>query len=76
VVGADDAPALAWSSRIAIARPHSGTASLVVQSGRLTQEQANDRLTLNALGGADTVDASSVEADTIQPTENGGSATT
>jgi Ca2+-binding RTX toxin-like protein len=52
VVGADDAPALAWSSRIAIARRHSGTASLVVQSGRLTQEQANDRLTLNALGGA------------------------
>jgi Ca2+-binding RTX toxin-like protein len=35
-------------------------------------EQANDRLTLNALGGNDTVDATSLEADGIQLTENGG----
>jgi Ca2+-binding RTX toxin-like protein len=36
------------------------------------QEQANDRLTLNALGGADVVDATSLEADGIQLTVNGG----
>jgi len=36
------------------------------------QEQANDRLTLNALGGADVVDATSLEADGIQLTMNGG----
>jgi Ca2+-binding RTX toxin-like protein len=36
------------------------------------QEQANDRLTLNALGGDDTVDSSSLEADGIQHTMNGG----
>ncbi len=36
------------------------------------QEQANDRLTLNALGGDDTVDATSLEADGIQLTMNGG----
>ena len=36
------------------------------------QEQANDRLTLNALGGDDTIDATSLEADGIQLTENGG----
>src|SRR5688500_2372736 len=36
------------------------------------QEQANDRLTLNALGGDDVVNASSLEADGIQLTENGG----
>ena len=36
-------------------------------------EQANDRLTLNALDGADTVNASSLEADAIQQlTMNGG----
>jgi Ca2+-binding RTX toxin-like protein len=35
------------------------------------QEQANDRLTLNALGGDDTVDATSLEADGIQLTMNG-----
>jgi Ca2+-binding RTX toxin-like protein len=35
-------------------------------------EQANDRLTLNALGGDDVVNASSLEADGIQLTENGG----
>ena len=36
------------------------------------QEQANDRLTLNALGGADVVDATSLEADGIQLVMNGG----
>jgi Ca2+-binding RTX toxin-like protein len=36
------------------------------------QEQANDRLTLNALGGDDTIDATSLEADGIQLTMNGG----
>jgi Ca2+-binding RTX toxin-like protein len=36
------------------------------------QEQANDRLTLNALGGLDTVNASSLEADGMQLTMNGG----
>ena len=36
------------------------------------QEQALDRLTLNALGGDDTVDARSLEADAIQLTMNGG----
>ena len=35
-------------------------------------EQANDRLTLNALGGNDVVDATSLEADSIQLTMNGG----
>jgi Ca2+-binding RTX toxin-like protein len=35
-------------------------------------EQANDRLTLNALGGDDVVNASSLEADAIQLTVNGG----
>jgi Ca2+-binding RTX toxin-like protein len=36
------------------------------------QEQANDRLTLNALGGDDVVDATSLQADGIQVTMNGG----
>jgi Ca2+-binding RTX toxin-like protein len=36
------------------------------------QEVANDRLTLNALGGDDTIDATSLEADGIQLTMNGG----
>ena len=36
------------------------------------QEQASDRLTLNALGGDDVVNASSLEADGIQLTMNGG----
>jgi Ca2+-binding RTX toxin-like protein len=36
------------------------------------QEQANDRLTLNALGGNDVVDATSLEADGVQLTMNGG----
>lgn len=35
-------------------------------------ETANDRLTLNALGGDDVVDASSLEADAVQLTTNGG----
>jgi Ca2+-binding RTX toxin-like protein len=35
-------------------------------------EQANDRLTLNALGDNDVVDATSLEADAIQLTINGG----
>jgi Ca2+-binding RTX toxin-like protein len=35
-------------------------------------EQANDRLTLNALDGADTLEATSLEADGIQLTMNGG----
>ncbi|HVK14926.1 MAG TPA: calcium-binding protein [Gemmataceae bacterium] len=35
-------------------------------------EQANDRLTLNALGGNDVIDATSLEADGIKLTENGG----
>ena len=35
-------------------------------------EQAHDRLTLNALGGDDTVDATSLEADGIQLAINGG----
>jgi Ca2+-binding RTX toxin-like protein len=37
-----------------------------------SQEQANDGLTLNALGGDDVVDATSLEADGIQLTMNGG----
>jgi Ca2+-binding RTX toxin-like protein len=36
------------------------------------QEQALDRLTLNALGGDDVIDATSLEADGIQLTMNGG----
>jgi Ca2+-binding RTX toxin-like protein len=36
------------------------------------QEQANDRLILNAQGGADVVDATSLEADGIPLTMNGG----
>jgi Ca2+-binding RTX toxin-like protein len=36
------------------------------------QEQANDRLTLNGLGGDDVIDASSLEADGIQLAANGG----
>ena len=35
-------------------------------------EQANDRLTLNALGGDDVVNATSLEADGMQLTMNGG----
>jgi Ca2+-binding RTX toxin-like protein len=36
------------------------------------QEQADDRLTLNGLGGDDVIDATSLEADGIQLTMNGG----
>jgi Ca2+-binding RTX toxin-like protein len=36
------------------------------------QEQANDRLTLNGLGGVDNINATSLEADGIQLTINGG----
>ena len=36
------------------------------------QEQANDRLTLNGLGGDDVIDATSLEADGIQLAINGG----
>jgi Ca2+-binding RTX toxin-like protein len=36
------------------------------------QEQANDRLILNGLGGNDVIDATSLEADGIQLTLNGG----
>jgi Ca2+-binding RTX toxin-like protein len=36
------------------------------------QEQANDRLTLNGLDGDDVIDATSLEADGIQLTMNGG----
>jgi Ca2+-binding RTX toxin-like protein len=36
------------------------------------QEQANDRLTLNGLAGNDVIDATSLEADGIQLTMNGG----
>jgi Ca2+-binding RTX toxin-like protein len=36
------------------------------------QEQANDRLTLNGLGGDDVLDATSLEASGIQLTMNGG----
>jgi Ca2+-binding RTX toxin-like protein len=35
-------------------------------------EQANDRLTLNGLAGDDVIDASSLEADGMQLTQNGG----
>ena len=36
------------------------------------QEQANDRLTVNGLAGDDVLDATSLEADGIQLTMNGG----
>jgi Ca2+-binding RTX toxin-like protein len=38
----------------------------------VSPEQANDRLTLNGLGGDDNVNASLLAADAIQLTENGG----
>ena len=46
----------------------SGVNVLGLQAGVniFNQEQANDRLTLNALGGDDVVNASSLEADGIQ----------
>jgi Ca2+-binding RTX toxin-like protein len=55
-----------------------GNASGVNVSGLHTavnitfQEQANDRLTINAQGGNDVVDASTLAADGIQLTVNGG----
>ncbi len=36
------------------------------------QEQANDRLTINAQGGDDVINASGLKADGIQLTMNGG----
>ena len=38
----------------------------------ISPEQANDRLLLNGLGGDDTIDATSLETDGMQPTMNGG----
>jgi Ca2+-binding RTX toxin-like protein len=40
--------------------------------GNYHQEVTNDRLTLNGLGGYDVIDATSLEADGIQLTMNGG----
>ncbi|WP_114954624.1 beta strand repeat-containing protein [Sphingosinicella terrae] len=45
---------------------------LSAQVGIFHQEQANDRLTINGLGGNDLIDATSLEADGIQLTMNGG----
>ena len=45
---------------------------LHTQVNAFFQEQANDRLTLNGLGGDDVIDATSLEADGIQLTQNGG----
>ncbi len=45
---------------------------LTAQINVFQQEQANDRLTLNALGGADVVDATSLRSDGIQLAINGG----
>ena len=45
---------------------------LQAQVNLFFQEQANDRLTLNGLGGDDVIDATSLEADGIQLTINGG----
>ena len=45
---------------------------LKARVGIYGQEQANDRLTLNGLGGDDTIDATTLAADGIQLTENGG----
>ena len=49
-----------------------GIFGLGAQINIFHQEQGNDRLTLNALGGNDVVDASSLEADGIQLVINGG----
>ncbi len=38
----------------------------------VSQEQANDRLTLNGLGGEDVIDATALQANGIQLTMNGG----
>jgi Ca2+-binding RTX toxin-like protein len=45
---------------------------LQAQVNLFFQEAANDRLTLNGLGGDDVIDATSLEADGIQLTMNGG----
>ena len=45
---------------------------LAAEIGIFHQEQANDRLTVNGLGGDDVIDASSLEADGIKLTMNGG----
>jgi Ca2+-binding RTX toxin-like protein len=45
---------------------------LQAQVNMVFTEQANDRLTLNGLGGDDVINASSLEADGIQLTMNGG----
>ncbi|QEH37688.1 Bifunctional hemolysin/adenylate cyclase precursor [Aquisphaera giovannonii] len=45
---------------------------LAAQVNIFSQEKANDRLTVNALGGDDTVNASSLKANGIQLTLNGG----
>jgi Ca2+-binding RTX toxin-like protein len=49
-----------------------GVTGLQAQVNLFFQEQANDRLTVNGLGDDDVIDASSLEADGIQLTMNGG----
>jgi len=49
-----------------------GVYGLQAEIGIFQQEQANDRLTVNGLGGDDVIDASSLEADGIQLSINGG----
>jgi len=49
-----------------------GTFGLSAKVNIFFQEQANDRLTLNGLAGDDVIDATSLEADGIQLTMNGG----
>jgi len=49
-----------------------GVYGLQAQIGIFQQEQADDRLTVNGLGGDDVIDASSLEADGIQLSLNGG----
>ena len=49
-----------------------GVSGLAAQIGIFHQEQANDRLVVNGLGGDDLIDAGSLEADGIKLTMNGG----
>ncbi|HJS37918.1 MAG TPA: hypothetical protein VJ789_07300 [Burkholderiales bacterium] len=49
-----------------------GVTGLQARVNIFFQEQANDRLTINGLGGDDVIDATSLEADGIQLTLNGG----
>jgi Ca2+-binding RTX toxin-like protein len=49
-----------------------GVTGLQARVNLFFQEQANDRLTINGLGGDDVIDATSLEADGIQLTLNGG----